>query len=1419
MATQTRTMADISRYANKTIRLSAFLAETEMPLFIDKLATQGSDSPSLSLMEALDKDINVTAEYLKDMSKILQTVNSEHRAPELEMEQDDMRVLFPDAYNSTSQTLSLFGLTLRKGRDYDLSRMENKFVRETLFNGVFPKSNYADFKNLLTHLRKLDKAPTPSIKSPLTERIAYMTTKAATSHMDGFKRDVLKLLEGYQNIRRSMDIKSQQMVDDRFYGGRAMLYGVTKASTYISKEDGILQVGSRHKKHPQAIESIHSLVKSLPFIRAVEIDQSSDIRKFRDMMRDLENMKLDCPRAFELKDRKLGNYRFSGAYATRSDQLTFERGVTIPDMEIIAYDQDSPASIAHEIAHFMDPREGNEMRNRIVAHFYNKIDQDIFEEMGIGNTDYFLSDAEIFARLGEIGFLLNQYGIQPGETPAMLTKRVAGEEEASPLRVQHRETFSLIRQIESLNRSQDDVERMSQIIHAVGTVSDDDITLPPADAIERQSQAMNQDTLRQWISLGEKLHALGYEEHDDASDILRKAQSPQAKQEVGLGNDPLHTLSLPQRRHNLEQVADMHSLPGALSEVDIDTYLKAGLESGAFTQAQVDAHNDREFAVSLTKPIETYMGQTSRLNQAIYFDMANWSSEEMALVANYTHNMYFTPDPFADDRAQRILNSRALRNVTWNEHQKKNMEMRRSTRRTSDDTLLAQAIGRIPTELLGEAYTIGAKEHLLADGEFTAAVLKRWTRLGRGGAKKLPNSVPLNVIEKQYQALSDLVKATVSVNAPADFALMQQMFNNLGHRAAIDVPEALEATAISRQTVATHLSNQIEHAVRHYRVEVDEIAQPMSLPGAYSFKLGKDDVRYQGIATALQDGIKVASNSAVPMDGEHPMPSTTMTGQIMLAADLLVDKATSLESFPEMPGDYATEYMSQARAEAIIEGNIDLTGIIDISKLGSLLPVGASTTMVLSEMESFPSRVEELLNTLSLDSKTLKSLGETITKRVEDQRARSAPGFSTAFTRPKNLDSIKSIVAFLGEYANSPAINGRRQDEMGYQELREHMPLRSSLMYREKVGEAEVVELPLSLVAHSLRETIGEAKAGPALKELVGGIMEDATPEVIALVNKAVDDFSDIRGERQTGVTISGTVLADPTTRMIENLFIESRDDNILEHQPKEALIDATIKATVAAAVHAVTSKTPVLGAARSYMTRDSIPGHDKKRPILFLQGQSAESMVEGHSHALAAVVKHYINTPEPDVAKDLMMSHYGRGEASKLVEAHSAQFMADISDKLMEVAPEVVGPAMQAMALTASQTDYLSFEKNKEALRRANPRIDAHSRLEQDAVRHIEMLSQYLQLPAVMAGAKFGPEFLSLPEPENSEALALTVDATVSPDASPDKPNRETSPAPTTKPERAAPEPDVDPYKPDNNDIPSAGDDPLSARNQMRLC
>ena len=102
-------------------------------------------------------------------------------------------------------------------------------------------------------------------------------------------------------------------------------------------------------------------------------------------------------------------------------------------------------------------------------------------------------------------------------------------------------------------------------------------------------------------------------------------------------------------------------------------------------------------------------------------------------------------------------------------------------------------------------------------------------------------------------------------------------------------------------------------------------------------------------------------------------------------------------------------------------------------------------------------------------------------------------------------------------------------------------------------------------------------------------------------------------------------------------------------------------------------------------------------------------------------------------------------------------------------------------------------------------------------AVHNLELLSQYVQLPAVCSEQSIGVDFLPTPTPKKVEDITLEVTALQekTKEAALPKIDSEIDNAKIKKPEK---KPSVEVHKPNNDDVPSAGSDSLSARNQMRL-
>lgn len=434
---QTSTLLDIARHSNKVIRISQYMLNTEAPFLIEKMAFLDSQSDPVDIVEALDNDLGVTANMIKSVALMVESLTPEHMAPELKSEESDFRQLFPQHYNAETQTLSLFGLDVQKNGDW--SRRPASEIKARLYQAAFAslQEQYPieQYKKHVSLLKALSIAPRPGQDSKFFESLSYAGSLAQVRRWDDFYRFAMAQVGRFHEYRKSMTPRDRELVDDKIYSGRTMLYGVVKTSTFITKANGLEQLSSRHKEQKAVIDKIIGLVKDINCIRAVEIDQDASPSKIHDMLIDIKWMNLDFPDAFELKARKLGQYRFSGYYVkskTVNEGLIPMMGVSSAELQLIAMDLSSPSVLAHELTHFRDKQE-TPFRTEIIEHFRAKMDLAPLVEAGYPvETAYWENPREILARIGEVGFLLNQYGYQENESLQAFAERVRVGEAHDP---------------------------------------------------------------------------------------------------------------------------------------------------------------------------------------------------------------------------------------------------------------------------------------------------------------------------------------------------------------------------------------------------------------------------------------------------------------------------------------------------------------------------------------------------------------------------------------------------------------------------------------------------------------------------------------------------------------------------------------------------------------------------------------------------------------------------------------------------------------------------------------------------------------------------------------------------------------------------------------------------------------------------
>lgn len=435
---ETNTLVNIAGHRNDIIRLSQFMAQTSFPFVVSKMLFLDENSDSYDIVMAFDEDLSVTATALKKIADIMDGM-TEDGIVNLVDGPLDFKALFPNHFDINSFALTIFGQKVTPNTHQRAPEEWRTSVYESTFKGNTHYASYDAYKAHRKTLKDMSGTTRNEASGSALTAFEYAVKAMSVDKWHGFHAELLKKANNYGAFRSSLSDKVRKLLDERIVGGRAMVDGVTKASTFLSRHE-ITQTSPKHKDQHAVIAAIQAKLKNTPYITAVEIDEDADPVKVHDMIVDIENMSIDVPDAFVLKIRKLGNYGASGLSATfhvdGQVELHKEYGFSSNKLKVVAIDINSPTSLAHEITHFRDQDRDDPYRAKVIQHFAQKIDKnEIFKMVPAGskfNIDYFMSHAEVLARLGEIGFLLNQHQYKDNETVTDFIARIEKSERQSP---------------------------------------------------------------------------------------------------------------------------------------------------------------------------------------------------------------------------------------------------------------------------------------------------------------------------------------------------------------------------------------------------------------------------------------------------------------------------------------------------------------------------------------------------------------------------------------------------------------------------------------------------------------------------------------------------------------------------------------------------------------------------------------------------------------------------------------------------------------------------------------------------------------------------------------------------------------------------------------------------------------------------
>jgi len=436
---KTETLIDIARHSNKVIRISKFMQESDLSFLVDKMMYIDENSNSLDLVNAINDDLSTTANLIGSIALIVESTNADHKAMEFKGDENDLSVLFPDNYDKSTRTLTLFGVDIPSSGM--VSKSSPKNIKAILYENVFGKMaerhTFDDFSKHLSNLKVIEKDGKPKKEDGFDVALKYAQRVGSSERWGGFYEKVMELSGNHNDFIKKLPKEARNIIDEKIISGRTSVYGVVKKSTYITKLNGLEQLSSKHKGNKELVDLFVKQFNETECLRALELDQDSSLEKMHDMLVFIKSLNFDSGRSFELKIRKLGNYRFSGVHASLDGnsamQFMEEIGFASGDFELIGLDENSPISLIHEAAHLNDDPK-DKLRNMLVSHFSEKMDGDLLSEfLSSSKVNYLTDNREVFARIGEIGFALNHLGYKEGETVQVFLDRISKEPEKEAL--------------------------------------------------------------------------------------------------------------------------------------------------------------------------------------------------------------------------------------------------------------------------------------------------------------------------------------------------------------------------------------------------------------------------------------------------------------------------------------------------------------------------------------------------------------------------------------------------------------------------------------------------------------------------------------------------------------------------------------------------------------------------------------------------------------------------------------------------------------------------------------------------------------------------------------------------------------------------------------------------------------------------
>ena len=391
------------------------MTTAKLDLNVAALARLDPQADPVTLIEEFDKDLSKTANSILDMRTLVGTANENHVVHHLKNEEKDLTKIFGDNYDPITRSLKFLGFDLQIDTNYSLDDIKSLIVRSVVDLSL---PEYQELKAKRAKIFIFNDAELTTED----DKVRYVSTiKGVEYFSDAIKR-MRTIAADYVSARNKMSNSTRNLIDQEITFERAMIDSVVNTSTYISKMVGLEQVSRKHKTQAKNIQALQSAIDGSDLIGAVEIDQDADLESMIDVITKLNGIKPNMSadgKQIILKARKLGNYNANGLFMSGAN--------------ILAVDLKSPSSIIHELTHAVDHNNEEIYNSRaravMISELRKKMDlTTLHENMSNSKVNYYLRDAEIVARMGEIGYLLNAFNYTPEEGLEAFVDRVSKAE-------------------------------------------------------------------------------------------------------------------------------------------------------------------------------------------------------------------------------------------------------------------------------------------------------------------------------------------------------------------------------------------------------------------------------------------------------------------------------------------------------------------------------------------------------------------------------------------------------------------------------------------------------------------------------------------------------------------------------------------------------------------------------------------------------------------------------------------------------------------------------------------------------------------------------------------------------------------------------------------------------------------------------